>query len=92
MKSWTTILGKGGTILIAIGLVLLIVSILSQIQVSGLRAGGSLSQGQTRTAFGPWHLSPLQEMEVEVTVEEGGVLKVYLLETDNEFSYLDGVN
>lgn len=87
MKRWTTILGKAGIVLIHVGLILLLLSFISQLLTFGSNGSGSLSQGEIKTAGGSLQLCPLQELDVTVTVEEGGFLTVYLLETNNDFYY-----
>ena len=77
---------KAGIVLLYAGLLLLLVSFISQIQISHSSGSGSLYQGESKTAVRSLQLSPLQEMEVTSTVEDGKVLTVYLLETDNIFA------
>ncbi|PVX23196.1 MAG: hypothetical protein CW716_12690 [Candidatus Bathyarchaeum sp.] len=77
---------KAGIVLLYVGLLLLLVSFISQLQVNRSSGGGSLLKGESRTALRSLELCPFQEMEVTAKVEEGGVLTVYLLETDNIFA------
>jgi len=84
MKFWR-IARKGGIVLLYAGLFLLLFSFISQLQMSRSSGGGSLFQGESKTAGSSRQLLPFQEMEVTATVEDGGVLTVYLLETDNAF-------
>jgi hypothetical protein len=85
MKRWTTILGRGGTTLIAISLALLLVSLIPQIQMSSSTGGGPLSPGGIRILFNQQNLNPQQELEVAVTVE--GTITVYLLELNIELEF-----
>ncbi|MFA5364851.1 MAG: hypothetical protein WC325_06690 [Candidatus Bathyarchaeia archaeon] len=89
MKRWTTRLGKTGIVLLHVGLVLLLLSFISHVVMGYCSGSGSLFQGQIKTAGHSFQLCPLlQELEVTATAfEKGGSLTVYLLETDNDFSY-----
>jgi hypothetical protein len=78
MKLWKTVLGRGGTTLIAISLALLLVSLIPQTQSSSTRGGGGVTAGQLRIIFSPGTITPQEELQVNVTVE--GTLTVYLLE------------
>jgi hypothetical protein len=84
MKFWK-VARKGGIVLLYAGLVLLLFSFVSQLQINRCSVGGSLFEGESKTAVSLWRLLPFQEMEVTAIVEDGGVLTVYLLETDNTF-------
>jgi hypothetical protein len=86
MKNWITILGKAGIVLVHIGLILLLFSFISQ-GMGGCNGSGSLFQGEIRTVGRLLELCPLQELEVAATVEEGGFIIGYLLETNCNFSY-----
>jgi hypothetical protein len=85
MRFWK-IARKGGLVLLYAGLLFLLISFISQLQISRSRGSGSLYQGESKTAVCSWQLLPFQEMEVAATVEDGGVLTVYLLEADNIFA------
>jgi hypothetical protein len=85
VKRWTTILGRGGTTLIAISLALLLVSLIPQIQMHSSEGGGRLPPGGIMILFNQPNLNPQQELEVAVTVE--GTLTVYLLELNIEFEF-----
>jgi len=89
VKRWKTILGRGGTTLIAISLALLLVSIIPQPQMSRSEGYGPLSPEQVQIAFHSQNLNPQQEVEVAVTVE--GALKVYLLEMSVELQFVSGI-
>ena len=88
MKRWTTVLGRVGTVLIAISLALLLVSLIPQLPLSTARGGTYLSQDQFSIVFNPGDLTPQQEVQVAVTVE--GTLRVYLLEISVEFQFVNG--
>ena len=85
MKRWTTILGRGGTTLIAISLALLLVSLIPSIQMSSSKGSGRLPPGGIMILFNQPNLNPQQELEVAVTVE--GTLTVYLLELSMELEF-----
>ena len=85
MKRWIIALGRGGTVLIAISLALLLVSLIPQIQMSSSKGGGPLSPGGISIVFHQQNLNPQQELEVAVTVE--GTLTVYLLELSMELEF-----
>jgi hypothetical protein len=84
MKRWTTILGRGGTTLIAISLALLLVSLIPQINLISYRGGTSVSPEQVSTTPSQV-LNPQQELQLAVTVN--GTLKIYLLEINIEFEF-----
>ena len=85
MKRWTTVLGRGGTVLIAISLAFLLVSIIPQIQMYSSEGSGPLSQGRIEFVFHQQNLNPQQEVQVAVTVE--GNLTVYLLEISAKLEF-----
>ncbi len=85
MKRWTTILGRGGTTLIAISLALLLISLIPTIQMSPIEGSGRLPLGGIMILFHQQNLNPQQELEVAVTVE--GTLTVYLLELNVEVEF-----
>ena len=87
MKRWTTILGRGGTTLIAISLALLLVSLIPQITLISYSGGTSVSPEQVSTTNSQV-LNPQQEVQVAVTVE--GTLTVYLLEINVEVQFVNG--
>ena len=88
MKRWTTILGRGGTTLIAISLALLLVSIIPELQLSTTEGSMHISPEQLNIVFNPRGFNPQQEVQVAVTVE--GTLKVYLLEINVEVQFVNG--
>jgi hypothetical protein len=87
MKRWTTILGRGGTTLIAISLALLLVSLIPQINLTSYRGGTSVSPEQVSTTNSQV-LNPQQELQLTVTVN--GTLKIYLLEINVERQFVNG--
>ena len=85
MKRWTTVLGRGGTVLIAISLGFLLVSLIPQIQMFSTEGAGPLSPGGIRVVFHQQNLNPQQEVQVAITVE--GNLTVYLLEISAKLEF-----
>jgi hypothetical protein len=90
VKRWTTVLGRGGTTLIAVSLALLLVSVVPQLQFSRNQDYKSFLPKQTDVMFTTQELTPQQELEVTVAVE--GTLKVYVLEMSVLFQFFDGGN
>ncbi|MGD9130940.1 MAG: hypothetical protein PVH73_05125 [Candidatus Bathyarchaeota archaeon] len=89
MKRWTNVLGRVGTVLIAISLALLLVSLIPQIQMQHSVGGGPLSAGESSVVFNHVNLNPQQEVALAVTVE--GKATVYLLELFLEFRIGPGI-
>jgi hypothetical protein len=87
VKRWTTVLGRVGTVLIAISLALLLVSLIPQIDLISHRGGTSVSPEQVST-IGSQVLNPQQEVQVTATVE--GTFTVYLLDIYVEFQFVNG--
>ena len=85
MKRSTTILGRVGTVLIAISLGFLLVSIIPQIQMYSSEGSGPLSPGRIEFVFHQQNLNPQQEVQVAVTVE--GNLTVNLLEISAKLEF-----
>jgi len=85
VKRWTTILGRGGTTLIAISLALLLVSVVPSIQTHTSGGSGPLGPEGMRILLNAQNFNPQQELEVAVTVE--GTVTVYLLEIDLELNF-----
>jgi len=85
VKRWATILGRGGTTLIAISLALLLVSLIPQIQMMSSEGSGRLPPGGMQILFYQQNLNPQQELEVAVTAD--GPLTVYLLEINIELEF-----
>lgn len=86
MNRWKTILGRGGTTLIAISLALLLVSIVPQPQFSRTEGSMHLSPEQVRIISSQQDLTPQQELEITVTVE--GPIKIYLLEMIDQVQFV----
>jgi hypothetical protein len=84
MKRWTTVLGRVGTVLIAISLALLLVSLIPQINLMIFRGGMPLSP-ELIYVTNSQVLNPQQGVQVKVTVE--GTINVYLLEVDSDQLY-----
>jgi hypothetical protein len=85
MKRWTTVLGRVGTVLIAISLALLLVSFIPSIQMHTSEGSGSLGPGGINILLNAQSFNPQQEIEVAVTVE--GTVTVYLLEINLELNF-----
>jgi hypothetical protein len=85
MKRWTTVLGRVGTVLIAISLALLLVSLIPQLQLSSSKGRMVISPEHMQIAFNSQNLNPQQEVQVAVTVE--GTLNIYLLEITLELEF-----
>jgi hypothetical protein len=80
MSRWTTVLGRAGTVLIAISLALLLVSLIPQINL--MTSGGSMPFSPEEVfVTNPRVLDPQQGLEIKVTVE--GTINIYLLEVSN---------
>ena len=88
MKRWITILGRGGTTLVAVSLALLLVSVVPQLQYSSDGGNTTFSPEQIEVMFTTTEFTPQQELEVTVTVE--GALKVYLLDMSVQFQFFNG--
>lgn len=89
MKRWATVLGRVGTVLIAISLALLLVSIIPLIQLSATEGRMPISPENIRIAYNSHNLNPQQEVQVAVTVE--GTLTVYLIEMSVESRLGEGI-
>jgi hypothetical protein len=85
VKRWTTIIGRGGTTLIAISLALLLVSLIPSVQTHTSGGSGGLSPGGMRILLTAHNFNPQQEIETSVTVE--GTVTVYILEIYLEFDF-----
>ena len=85
MKRWIIFLGRGGTVLLTIGLALLLVSFIPSAQLG--------SQGGTTAVPPNWVqdfieqiLTPQQGLQITVTAN--GTLDVYILEVSSQVLYL----
>jgi len=81
MKRWTTILGRGGTTLIAISLALLLVSLIPPITLSRPRGVMYISSKEVHAPYNRI-LTPQEELRINITVE--GNINAYLLEVSRE--------
>jgi len=84
MKRWTTVLGRVGTVLIAISLALLLVSLIPQINLVTSAGVMPVSPEQVYTTSYRV-LTPQQGLGIKVTVE--GTINVYFLEVGAEEPY-----
>jgi hypothetical protein len=78
VRRWPTVLGRGGTVLLAIGLALLLVSLIPSIQLSNY-SGNTFISSETWEAPSIGVLTPQQTLQL--TVAANNTLDVYLLET-----------
>ena len=78
MKRWTTLSGRGGTVLITISLALFLVSLIPQIQLGTSGGRMPVPPEQVYIPEVALTLTPQQGLQVTVTVE--GTLNIYLLE------------
>jgi hypothetical protein len=84
VKRWIIILGRLGTVLIAVSLALLLVSVIPQINLATSSGSMPVAPGQVHTTSYR-SLTPQQGLRVNVTVE--GTVNVYLLEVGAEEPY-----
>jgi hypothetical protein len=88
MKRWIIFLGRGGTVLIAVGLALLLVSFIPSTQIA--------TQGG-KTAIPPKWVQPSFEQiltpqeGLQITVNTTGIINMYILEVSSQVLY-QGVN
>jgi hypothetical protein len=75
---------NGGIVLLHIGLLLLLVSLISQLQIQRSLESGHLFGREYKAEMRPCELWPFQELKMNVTAIGGG-FTVYLLETDIVF-------
>lgn len=81
MKRWTNVLGRGGTVLLAISLALFLVSLIPQINLA--TSAGVMPLAPKQVYANSYRaLTPQQGFRVNVTVE--GTVNVYLLEVGTE--------
>ena len=80
MKRWTIVVGRGGTVLIAVSLALLLVSLIPQINLMTLGGSASVSPGMVQ-ATNSHLLNPQQGVQIKATVE--GTINLYLLEVSS---------
>jgi hypothetical protein len=84
MKRWIIFLGRGGTVLIAIGLALLLVSLIPSAQLGTFGGSGSNVPEMFQTPF-ERVLTPQQGLEVTITAND--TLTVYILEVSTQTLY-----
>jgi hypothetical protein len=90
---WLFLAGRIGTLLVAVGLALLLVSLIPPARTSSFTSGGPYLAPQSFQTFGPMvpmnitydrpfltALTPQQELEIELTCN--GTLDIYVLKTD----------
>jgi hypothetical protein len=80
MKRWTIVVGRMGTVLIAVGLALLLVSLIPQINLVSFSASTGVSPGMVR-ATSSRVLNPQQGIRIRATIE--GTVNLYLLEVSS---------
>ena len=78
MKRWTIVVGRGGTVLIAVSLALLLVSLIPQINLMTLGGRTPPISPEGVFATNSRVLNPQQGVQVNATVE--GTINLYLLE------------
>ncbi len=83
MKRWTTVLGRLGTVLIAISLALFIVSFIPQINLA--TSAGMMPVAPEQVYTNTQSLAPQQGFRVNVTAEDS--INVYLLEVGSDEPY-----
>ena len=80
MKRWTIVVGRLGTVLIAVSLALLLVSLIPQINLVSFSASMGVPPGMVQ-ATSSRVLNPQQGIEIRATVE--GTVNLYLLEVSS---------
>jgi hypothetical protein len=88
VRRWKNLLGRGGTVLIAISLALLLVSLIPHTELGSSMGSMPVSPDAVFTPYSR-ALTPQQGLRVKVTVE--GALNVYLLELGNETPFGTGM-
>ena len=81
MKRWKIFLGRGGTVLITIGLALLLVSLIPSAQLGTFGGSGSIVPEMFQDSF-ERVLTPQQGLQVTITAN--GALTVYILEVSTQ--------
>lgn len=89
MKRSMILLGRGGTILLSIGLALLLVSLIPSAQIGITKSTGELLSRGTWRPYGEGVLTPQQSLRITVTTE--GTLNVKLLE-ESEITIMMWIN
>lgn len=78
MKRWTIVLGRGGTVLLAVGLALLLVSLIPSLTTSVQGPPQVISSASWQTYF-VGTMTPEQTLHISITTN--GTIHAYLLET-----------
>ena len=81
MKRWTILLGRGGTVLLSIGLALLLVSLIPPAQRGSFSSGSSIYRETWRRLFEGVQ-TPQQGFRISITAND--TLNVYLLEVSSQ--------
>ena len=81
MKRWTTVLGRLGTVLIAVSLALLLVSLIPQLDLLNYQVTREFSPEEVYTTFSQ-SLDPQQGFKLKVTTND--TISFYLLELLNQ--------
>ncbi|MHA2112664.1 MAG: hypothetical protein ACXAC6_17090 [Candidatus Hodarchaeales archaeon] len=84
MKRWATLICRGGTILMSIGLALLFVSLIPPAQTGSSGGTGALPSEFFQDTFGKV-LTPQQDLDVNITAN--GTLTIYILEVSTQTIY-----
>jgi len=84
MKRWIIFLGRGGTVLITIGLALLLVSLIPSAQLA-TSAGTTAVPPKWVQSFIETILTPQQGLRI--TIAANGTLDVYILEVSSQVLY-----
>ena len=84
MKRWIIFLGRGGTVLVAIGFALLLVSFFPSAQLISTGGSGLIIRKMFETPF-ERVLTPQQGLEITITAD--GTLTVYILEVSSQTIY-----
>lgn len=88
MRRWTILLGRGGTVLIAVSLALLLVSLIPAAQMVNFSATWPVHPKRfetPNTPFSEYVLTPQQSLRISITAN--GTLNVYLLEVESQSIY-----
>lgn len=84
MKRWITFIGRGGTVIVSIGLALLLVSLIPSTELGTQGAKTAVPPDWVQPLFERF-LTPQQGLQITVTVN--GTLDVYILEVSSEVLY-----
>jgi len=84
MKRWIIILGRGGTVLLAIGLALLLVSLIPPAQIATFGRKTAIPPKWAQPSI-ERILTPQQGLRLTITAD--GILDIYILEVTSEVLY-----